>query len=112
METVVHIRFYANMRTIAGQANLDVAYSSAKTLRELLVMLVELFPDIQRKMLDERGSLRQDLPIFVNGRNPRLTSASIYMHLEPGDVISLFSPISSGRMNVEVMRTPGFDEQE
>ena len=111
METVVNIRFYANMRTITGQANLDVAHSSANTLRELLVRLVELFPDIHN-VLDEHGDLRQDVPIFVNGRNPRLTSTGINIPLEPDDVISLFSSISSGRMNVEVIRTPAFGEQE
>lgn len=112
METVVHIRFYANMRTITGQANLDVAHSSANTLRELLARLVELFPDIHHNVLDEHGNLRQDVPIFVNGRNPRLTSAGINIPLDPDDVISLFSPISSGRMNVEVMRSPMIGAQE
>ncbi len=34
------------------------------------------------------------------------------MQLRPDDEISLFTPISSGRMNVEVMRIPESDEQE
>jgi len=106
MEEVIAIRFYANMRTLTGQSSLEIAYSGANTLRELVARLVERYPDIQPNLFDQRGNLRPDVPIFVNGRNPRLTSAGINIHLEPDDVISLFSPISSGRMNVEVMRSP------
>ena len=109
---MVHIRFFANMRTMTGQSNLDVAHSEASTLRQLLARLIELFPDIHHNLLDEHHNLYPDVPIFVNGRNPRLTSMGINIPLEPEDVITLFSPISSGRMNVEVMRTPKLDEQE
>jgi MoaD family protein len=112
MKKLIHIRFYANMRTITGQSNLDVAYSGANTLRELVARLVENYPDMHHNVLDEHENLRQDVPIFVNGRNPRLTSAGINIALEPDDVISLFSPISSGRMNVEVMRSPETGEEE
>ena len=112
METVVHIRFYANMRRITGQVSLDVAHSSANTVSELLARLVELFPDIKHNVLDKDGNLRRDVPIFVNGRNPRLASEGINMPLDPDDVMSLFSPIFSGRLNVEVMRPPAFEEQE
>lgn len=112
MKEVIHIRFYANMRTITGQSNLDVAYSDANTLRALVARLVERYPDIHHNVLDEHENLRQDVPIFVNGRNPRLTSAGINTPLAPHDEISLFSPISSGRMNVEVMRSPKIGEQE
>jgi len=109
---MIHIRFYANMRTITGQANLEIAHSSARTLCELLTRLIELFPNFHQYILDERGNLYQDVPIFVNGRNPRLISADFKIPLDPDDVISLFSPISSGRMNVEVMRTLALEKQE
>jgi MoaD family protein len=109
IKTVLYIRFYANMRTITGRAGLEVAHASAHTLNELLVMLTKRFPALQHNLLDERGDLYQDIPIFVNGRNPRLASTGIQMPLEPGDTITFFSPISSGRMNVEVMRTPAID---
>jgi MoaD family protein len=109
---VLHIHFYANMRTITGQATLEVAQTSARTLRALLVRLTEFFPALHQNLVDKQGNLYQDIPIFVNGRNPRLTSTGIDMPLEPGDSISLFSPISSGRMNVEVMRTSAIDDQE
>ena len=109
---MIYIRFYANMRTITGRAGVEIAHSNAGTLHELLLRLTDLFPGLHNLLLDERGSLYQDVPLFVNGRNPRLTSAGINTPLKPDDVISLFSPISSGRMNVEVLRTSAIDEQE
>jgi len=50
--------------------------------------------------------------IFVNGRHQRLTEAGIDIRLKPEDVISLFSPIASGKMNVEALREPAFGRQE
>jgi len=109
---MIHIHFYANLRTITGKSNLDLPSSSTHTLCKLLERLMEIFPEMRFRLMDEHGNLWPDVPIFVNGRNPRLTSEGINLALEPDDVISIFSPIASGRMNVEVMRMPGRDEQE
>jgi molybdopterin converting factor small subunit len=107
----MEIRFYANLRTLVGQPFVDVADPGVDTLLKLFERLIEIYPEMRPHLLDERAGLRQDVPIFVNGRNPRLTEAGIHVHLQPDDVISLFSPISSGKMNVEVMREPTFGKQ-
>jgi MoaD family protein len=100
----MQIRFYANMRALVGRESFDVADPDGiLTLRELFMNLAEHFPDISPQLFDDKHTLRQDVPIFVNGRNPRLDGA-LEAPLHAGDVISLFSPISSGKMNVEVMR--------
>ena len=106
------IRFYANLRTIADNAPLEISDTNIRTLRELFVRLVELYPEIEPHLFDEIGHLRSDVPVFVNGRNPRLAGTGLNVALESDDEISLFSPISSGKMNVEVMREPEGDEQE
>jgi molybdopterin converting factor small subunit len=100
----MQVRFYANMRTITGQEVLDVTDPSGiVTLRDLFADLVEHFPVIHPYLFDINNNLRKDVPIFVNGRNPRLDGA-MDASLHSDDVISLFSPISSGKMNVEVLR--------
>ena len=101
----MQIRFYANMRTIVGQEIFDVAeLSGDKTLRGLLNTLIERFPHLHPYLFNLDDSLRPDVPIFVNGRNPRLEKSGVDMPLGSDDIISMFSPISSGKMNVEVMR--------
>jgi MoaD family protein len=100
----MQIRFYANMRALMGREFFDVVDpSGVVTLRDLFIDLVDRFPEIHSQLFNADDNLRQDVPIFVNGRNPRLDGA-LEAPLHAGDVISLFSPISSGKMNVEVMR--------
>jgi MoaD family protein len=101
----MQVRFYANMQTIVGQQTFEVADPNGdKTLRSLLNILIEHFPNIQPYLFNSTNDLLPDVPIFVNGRNPRLEKLSVDMPLGSDDVISMFSPISSGKMNVEVMR--------
>lgn len=96
--------FYANLRTLAEQASMQLNRADFPTLRSVVDELIRLYPEMRAHLRDEQGNLRQDLPIFVNGRNPRLQSAGLDSPLEEEDTISLFSPIASGRMNVEVLR--------
>jgi molybdopterin converting factor small subunit len=101
-------RFYANMRTIIGIPSLDVEDFRVDTFRKLVDLLIERFPEAKLHLLDSNDNLRQDIPVYVDGRNPRLSSAGIDTPLNPDSVVSFFSPISSGRMNVEVLREPNF----
>jgi molybdopterin converting factor small subunit len=102
----MEIRFYANFRTLASRSSILVPDSKIESLQGLLEWLIEIQPEFGPLLLDGTGQLLQDVPIFVNGRNPRLSEAGVKVHLLPDDIISLFSPISSGRMNVDVMRAP------
>jgi MoaD family protein len=101
----MQFRFYANMRSIVGQERFDVAeLNGDMTLRNLLSVLIEHFPKVHPYLFNSKNDLLPDVPIFVNGRNPRLETLGVDMLLSAGDVVSMFSPISSGKMNVEVMR--------
>ena len=102
----MQLRFYANMRSVVGVSSLEVDGALADTFRDLVAYLVEKFPDVQYHLLDGKGNLRQDVPVYVDGRNPRLSAAGIDTPLKPESIVSFFSPISSGRMNVEVLREP------
>ena len=108
----MQIRFYANLRSIPDNPILELTETEIHTLRQLFEYLIKIYPKIGPHLVDDRGDLRSDVPIFVNGRNPRLADAGLDISLEREDVISLFSPISSGRMNVEVIRSQVSDEQE
>ena len=104
----MQLRFYANMRTAMGMASLDVGNSEERTFRQLLALLVEKYPETAFHLLDEQGELRQDVPVYVDGRNPRLPAIGLDSPLKPDAIISFFSPISSGKMNVEVLRESTF----
>ena len=108
----MQLRFYANMRTVIGSTSLEISDAHADTFRKLLGFLVDQYPQAAFHLLDERGDLRPDAPVYVDGRNPRLLKDGIDSQLQPDSIISFFSPISSGRMNVEVLREPAFRKKE
>jgi MoaD family protein len=109
----MQIRFYANMRTIVGQDIFEITdLDGDKTLRNLLNILIEHFPNLQPYLFNSKNDLLPDVPIFVNGRNPRLEKSGVDLPLGSDDIISMFSPISSGKINVEVMRNPTFNERK
>jgi molybdopterin converting factor small subunit len=101
-------RFYANMRALIGTSSLNVEDDNVDSFRKLVVYLIEKYPEIEFHLLDSNGNLRQDVPVYVDGRNPRLMPTGIDAPLNPDSVVSFFSPIASGRMNVEVLREPTF----
>lgn len=105
-------RFYANMRTIFGMSSLRVEDAQVNTFRKLIVFLIEKFPETKVHILDANENLRQDVPVYVDGRNPRLATVGLDTPLKPDSVVSFFSPISSGRMNVEVLREPNSGTKE
>ena len=90
------------------ESALEVQDARLDTFRKLVDFLVEQYPETAFHLLDENHDLRQDVPVYVDGRNPRLSTLGIDTPLKPDSVVSFFSPISSGRMNVEVLREPNF----
>jgi len=108
----MQVRFYANMRTIIGESSLVINDVGVDSFRKLIVFLIKLYPDAASHLLDEQGGLRQDVPMYVDGRNPRLLKDGIDAPLQPDSIVSFFSPISSGRMNVEALREPTFGKKE
>ena len=104
-------RFYANMRTVIGNPLLDITDVNVNTFRKLVAYLIDKYPEAKPHLLDSDNELRQDVPVFVDGRNPRLAPLGIDSPLDPESVVSFFSPISSGRMNVEVLREPTFGKR-
>lgn len=100
----MQVKFYSNMRTIIGRPSLEIKDDYVDTFHKLLVELLKLYPDAAICLLDSNGELRPDVPVYVDGRNPRLKEEGIDAILQSDSVISFFSPISSGKMNVEVMR--------
>jgi len=108
----MEICFYANLRAITNKATINLNETRLDTLSQLIGYLIELYPKIGSHLLSEDGDLRPDVPIFVNGRNPRLEMIGLDITLQPDDVISIFSPIASGKMNVEAMRDATLGDPE
>jgi len=101
----MRVEFYGIYRTMAAGKSLEFDSCTGLTVRDILKNVGGRFPALMNELFDERGELYPYIPLYVNGRNPRLLEHGLDSPLEADDVLSLFSPISSGRMNVEVLRS-------
>ncbi len=79
----MQLRFYANMRTTVGMSSLEIENEGIASFRGLLKVLLEKHPDTAFHLLDGQGGLRSDVPVYVDGRNPRLTPLGIDTPLNP-----------------------------
>lgn len=101
--TRVIVHFYGTYRLISGKKEFVYKLHSGAGLVDLLCEIISDFPTLASQIFDEKGNLYSDIPIYVNGRNPRLMPQGVSTMLSSEDVISLFSPVASGKINVEAM---------
>jgi molybdopterin synthase sulfur carrier subunit len=101
MALSMRVDFYGIYRPLAGGKTVEFELQPTATVRELLDAIVERFPALRAELLDRDGALYPWIPLYVNGRNPRLLANGLDQPLEGTEIISLFSPIASGKINVE-----------
>jgi len=99
----MRIEFYGIYRTMAGGKTIEIESAHGFTVSDALQMVCKRFPALLDELFNEHGDLHPYIPVYVNGRNPRLLENSLNTILQKDDLLSLFSPISSGRLNVEVL---------
>ncbi len=95
------IEFYGTLRDMTGSISIELDVVQTPTVAHLFDWIFEQYPHIRIHLLDADGHLAGQIPVFVNGRNPRLKSKDLAFVLKNNDTVSLFSPISSGKINVE-----------
>mgnify|MGYP001344699963 CR=1 FL=1 len=99
----MRVEFYGTYRTLAGGKTIEVESDGDLPVRKLLQKVCTRVPALQDALFNEHGDLYAYIPVYVNGRNPRLLENGLNTLLQQEDLLSLFSPISSGRMNVEAL---------
>lgn len=99
----MRVEFYGTYRTLAGCKAIQIKSDGDLTVRELLQKVCTQIPALMDELFNAHGDLYAYIPVYVNGRNPRLLENGLNTLLHSDDLLSLFSPISSGRMNVEVL---------
>ena len=100
----MRVEFYGVYRTIAGNKTIEIESTHGMTARQALHMICTRYPALRDELFNEHGDVYAYIPLYVNGRNPRLLASGLNTMLQPNDMLSLFSPISSGKMNVETLR--------
>lgn len=97
----MQVNFYGTFRLITGTKLFEIEPIPGVTVRDLLKAVTARYPVLRDEMFDEHDNVFSYIPIYINGRNPRLLAGGFDTPVKPEDVLSIFSPISSGRINVE-----------
>jgi molybdopterin converting factor small subunit len=98
-EDAMRVDFYGIYRPIVGAKSIEV--DSGLSVRQVLELVVTRHPALRQELLDRDGQLYPWIPLYVNGRNPRLWADGLDRPIGAADVLSIFSPIASGKINVE-----------
>ena len=104
----MHVAFYGIYRPIVGANSIEIA--DGLTVRQALAVVVARYPTLREELLDRDGQLYPWIPLYINGRNPRLWADGLDRPIGAADVLSIFSPIASGKINVEESRNLQGDE--
>ena len=86
------VSFHSTVREATGTNEIEI---EAPTVRELLERLRVTFGDKLYGMLLDRGSLREDVVILVNGQNISHIGG-LEMPLGADDDVAIFPPVSGG----------------
>ena len=97
----MRIEFYGIYRLSIGVKTVGLELPHNATIYNALQAISQRFPILQDKMFDQNGDLCSYQPLYINGRNPRLLADGLHTVVRADDVLSIFSPISSGCINVE-----------
>ena len=100
----MRVNFFGTYRLMTGIKSWEFDTIQGSTIRDLLQAVVARYPALRDEMLDEHDQVYPYIPLYINGRNPRLLAQGFDSPIKPEDVLSIFSPISSGRINVEEIK--------
>ena len=100
----MRIEFYGIYRHLIGNKTIGFDLPKNSTVFDALQAVAQRFPALHTELFDQNNALYSYLPLYINGRNPRLLVDGLHTKIESEDVLSIFSPISSGRINVENAR--------
>ncbi len=105
----MRVDFYGIYRPIVGVKSIE--FANNLNLRQLLAQIVTRYPALRSELLDDNDQLYPWIPLYVNGRNPRLWADGLERPIGAAEVVSIFSPIASGKINVEQARTSQGEDQ-
>lgn len=88
-------KLFADLAEIAGDKDVSVDTEPGDTVRDALSALLEPRPELEDRVLDDDGHLRDHINVLRNGTNV-FTEEGLDTELESGDELALFPPVSGG----------------
>ncbi len=91
----MNVRLYATLRPIVGGAVVSLDTGPGDTFRDLIDELVLRWPEIKPELYDREGNLRNNIHIFLNGRDVRYLGG-LDMPIPEDAEVRIFPPVGGG----------------
>ena len=89
------VRVYATLRPIVGGATVDLKTGPGDTFRDIIDELITRWPDMKAELYDRNGVMRNNIHVFLNGRDVRYLDGLDMPIPEDGEV-RIFPPVGGG----------------
>lgn len=90
----VEATFYGLLKRVFQEEKKQIDLSNASNIRTLLLVLCNS-RERRDRIFDEHGNVRQNISIFINGRNI-LFLKGLETELNAGDSVAIFPPMAGG----------------
>jgi len=95
-KTTITTKYFAALREITGKREEAFDFDGEVTAKKFLEVLVARYgKQVAEFLLDQKGTLREDLVMLVNG-NAVDTSDLASLKLKNGDLVVILPPIGGG----------------
>lgn len=92
----MNVNFYATLRQVTGCKSVEFPLPEGATVQRLLDAVLERFPGMRPKLLDEQGRLHSHVHVFINGRDAPYLERALETPLEMDDTVDLFPAVGGG----------------
>ncbi len=107
LEPTVVVRVPGALRSLCGgEASLSFSLPQPTTVADVVDVLGQAHPALERRIRDEQGGLRTHVNLFVGDDNVR-TRDGLGTMIEPGAELSILAAISGGQEDCPTGRSSG-----
>ena len=92
----MEVNFYATLRDVVGQKTVDIDIPENATIRQLVDTIVELYPLLREKLLNQENNLWGHVHVFINGRDAPFLDDEMGTVIKPEDTINIFPAVGGG----------------
>jgi MoaD family protein len=92
----MNVNFYATLRQVSGCKSVEFPLTNGTTVRQLLDAVLERYPEMRAKLMDDQGRLYPHVHIFINGRDAPYLDRALETPLTKDDAVDLFPAVGGG----------------
>ena len=92
----MEVNFYATLRQIAGTKTVEFPFESEMTVKRLIDVILERYPEMKPELLDANDQLYGHVHVIINGRDYPFLDNAQHTVLSIEDKVDVFPAIGGG----------------